>query len=126
MKLVSWNVNGLRAVHRKGDWDNFLKLAPNVFCLQETKARTEQLPAEVRSPEGYFSYFSSPVVKKGYSGVATYSKKEPLDVKYGLGEKKFDEEGRFLETHFENFVLINETRQTRDFCRRSVHGLMRF
>ena len=107
MKLISWNVNGLRAVHRKGDWDNFLQLSPDIFCLQETKANSHQLPQEVIKPQGYFSYFSSSETKKGYSGVATYSKKEPLEVKYGFGEKRFDEEGRFLETHFENFVLIN-------------------
>ncbi len=107
MKLVSWNVNGLRAIHRKGDWNNFLKLSPDIFCLQETKANSHQLPEEVVNLQGYFSYFSSSKIKKGYSGVATYSKKEPLEIKYGFGKKRFDEEGRFLETHFRNFVLIN-------------------
>jgi len=107
MKLISWNVNGLRAIHKKGDWNNFLKLSSDIFCLQETKANSHQLPEEVVNSKGYFSYFSSSEIKKGYSGVATYSKTEPLEVKYGFGEKRFDEEGRFLETHFEKFILIN-------------------
>ena len=107
MKILSWNVNGLRAVYKKNYWKPLLSLDADIFCLQETKACLEQLSDEVSGPEGYFSYFSSSVVKKGYSGVATYSKTEPLDIKYGFGEKRFDEEGRFLETHFKNFVLIN-------------------
>ena len=94
MKLVSWNVNGLRAVHRNGFWDKFLKLYPDVFCLQETKASPEQLPAEVREVAGYKSYFFSSTAKKGYSGVAIYSKVEPEKVEYGLGILEFDAEDR--------------------------------
>jgi exodeoxyribonuclease-3 len=105
MKIISWNVNGLRAVHRKGHFDWFLTENPDVFCIQETKAHPDQLPEEVRNPEGYFSYFNSSDVKKGYSGVAVYSKVEPLKVEYGMGGK--DPEGRILTLHFKDFILIN-------------------
>jgi exodeoxyribonuclease III len=107
MRLISWNVNGLRAVHRNGYWDKFLRLYPDVFCLQETKSSPEQLPAEVRDVAGYFSYFMSSTAKKGYSGVAIYSKVEPLKVEYGLGIEEFDVEGRQLTLHFKDFSLIN-------------------
>ena len=107
MKLLSWNVNGLRAVHRNRYWEKFLKTNPDVFCLQETKANPEQLTEEVRNAPGYYSHFSSSKVKKGYSGVATYSKIKPSKVEYGLGIKKFDDEGRCVVTHFDVFVLFN-------------------
>ena len=67
MRLISWNVNGLRSVHRNGYWGKFLGETPDIFCLQETKADSEQLPDEVRNVSGYFSYFSSSLHKKGYS-----------------------------------------------------------
>ena len=107
MKLVSWNVNGLRAVHRNGFWDKFLKLYPDVFCLQETKASPEQLPDEVREAKGYKSYFCSSTAKKGYSGVAIYSKIEPLKVEYGLGIPEFDTEGRQITAFFKDFIIVN-------------------
>ena len=107
MKIVSWNVNGLRAVHRNGFWDKFLKLYPDVFCLQETKASPDQLPAEVREIKGYKSYFCSSTTKKGYSGVAIYSKIEPIKVEYGLGIEEFDTEGRQITAFFKDFVVIN-------------------
>lgn len=107
MRIVSWNVNGLRAVHRNGFWDKFLRLYPDVFCLQETKSSPEQLPAEVRECPGYKSFYLSSTAKKGYSGVAIYSKVEPLKVDYGLGIEEFDVEGRQLALHFKDFVLIN-------------------
>jgi exodeoxyribonuclease-3 len=108
MKIVSWNVNGLRAVHRNGYWDNFLKeLKPDIFCLQETKASPEQLPEEVRSAAGYSAFFSSSQLKKGYSGVAIYSKIEPLSVIYGMGEPEFDQEGRLVGAEYEDFWLLN-------------------
>ncbi len=106
MKLVSWNVNGLRAVHKKGAWDEFLKISPDIFCLQETKAMPEQLPEEVRNLEGYFSYFSSSEVKKGYSGVALYSKKEPISVQRGMGIEEYDQEGRIITAEFEDFYVL--------------------
>ncbi len=107
MKILSWNVNGLRAVHKKDSWDDFLMQNPDIFCLQETKAHPEQLPEELREIEGYFSFFASSEIKKGYSGVAIYTKIEPEKVKYGMGIKKFDEEGRLLALYFKNFVLLS-------------------
>ena len=107
MKLVSWNVNGLRAVYRNDYWKDFLKLNPDIFCLQETKAEPEQLPEEVRETSGYFSYFSSSKIKKGYSGVALYTKVEPKKVEYGMGIKKFDDEGRIITGYFKDLVLLN-------------------
>jgi len=107
MHLVSWNVNGLRAVHRNGFWKDFLTMKPDIFGLQETKAEEEQLPEEVREVPGYHSYFSSCKTRKGYSGVALYSKQEPQDVFYGIGEKKFDDEGRIIGAHFKDFSILN-------------------
>ncbi|MFA6341019.1 MAG: exodeoxyribonuclease III [Candidatus Paceibacterota bacterium] len=107
MKLVSWNVNGLRAVHKKGAFDAVFETDSDIVCLQETKAHPKQLPEEVRSPAGYFSYFDHSKVKKGYSGVAIFSKIEPEKVEYGIGISKFDDEGRTLVAHFKDFVLLN-------------------
>jgi exodeoxyribonuclease-3 len=107
MNIISWNVNGLRAVHRNGYWEKFLALDPDIFCLQETKAHPDQLPEEVRESKGYHAHFSWSEVKKGYSGTAIYSKEEPLEVKHGMGIKEFDQEGRIVEAHFKDFVLLN-------------------
>lgn len=107
MEITSWNVNGLRACYKKDAWDWFLKNKPDVLCLQETKAHPEQLPKEVRNPEGYFSFFDHSKDKKGYSGVAIYSKKEPDSVEEGMGVKEFDQEGRLLIAYFDNIALIN-------------------
>lgn len=108
MKIISWNVNGLRALHRKGELLDFVKKnRPDILCLQETKANAEQLDEEIKSIKGYSSFFSSSEEKKGYSGVATYLKEQPLKVEYGIGIKKFDKEGRILTVHYEDFVLLN-------------------
>lgn len=107
MKLISWNVNGLRAVHRNGYWGDFLKEKADIICLQETKAHPDQLPDEVLNVKGYFSYFTSSEVRKGYSGVAIYTKTKPEKVEYGMGIKKFDEEGRIISAFFKDFVLLN-------------------
>ena len=107
MKLVSWNVNGLRALAKKGAFASIFEIDPDILCLQETKAHPEQLPEEVRSPIGYFSYFDHSKIKKGYSGVAIYTKIEPEKVEYGLGIPKFDDEGRTLVLYFKEFVLLN-------------------
>ena len=104
---MTWNVNGLRAVHRNGYWTEFLRTKPDIFCLQETKAEAEQLPAEVREAPGYHAYFASSKLRKGYSGVAIYSKEKPIKVEYGMGIKKFDDEGRTLVAHYADFVLLN-------------------
>lgn len=106
MKIVSWNVNGLRAVHKKGNFDWLLKHSPDVFCLQETKSEPDQLVEEVRTPSGYHSHFDHSKLKKGYSGVAIYSKIKPAKVDYGMGVEEFDQEGRLLAAHFADFILV--------------------
>ncbi len=107
MKIISWNVNGLRAVYKKGAFANIFEFDPDIICLQETKAHPEQLPDEARSPVGYFSYFDHSKVKKGFSGVAIYSKIEPEKIEYGIGIPKFDDEGRTLVAYYKDFVLLN-------------------
>lgn len=108
MRIVSWNVNGLRSLGTNGYWEAFLKGAkPDIFCLQETKANPDQLPPEMLSSAGYSAFFSSSQVKKGYSGVAIYSKLEPLKVIYGMGIKEFDQEGRLIGAEYDDFWLIN-------------------
>src|ERR1035437_6530150 len=107
MKLLSWNVNGLRAVAKKGALSAIFEIDPDIICLQETKAHPEQLTDEVRSPAGYFSYFDHSKVRKGYSGVAIFSKVEPEKIEYGIGIPKFDDEGRTLVAYYKDFVLLN-------------------
>lgn len=107
MKLVSWNVNGLRAVAKKGFLDWLHESGADIVGLQETKAEPTQLSDDVRNPRGYFSYFSHPKERKGYSGVALYAKKEPKKVEYGIGLPGTDDEGRIVIGHFDNFVLLN-------------------
>lgn len=107
MKIVSWNVNGLRAVHRNGYWEKFLTLNADVICLQETKVEAVQLPPDVRDIKGFHSFFSSHESKKGYSGTAIYTKEEPREVRYGMGIEKFDREGRIVEVRLKDFVLLN-------------------
>jgi exodeoxyribonuclease-3 len=119
MRIVSWNVNGIRAIHRNGFWSAFLKeLKPDIFCLQETKASPEQLSPELVEVKGYKAYFAASTARKGYSGVAIYAKEEPLDVSAGFPasiKKKFDlkdaygdlnDEGRVLTAEFQKFFLI--------------------
>jgi len=105
MKVISWNVNGLRAVHKKGFLVWFNVENPDIMCLQETKAHEEQLPEEIRSIEGYSSFFSTPE-KKGYSGVGLYTRQVPESVQYGFGDR-FDSEGRTIIADFGEFVLFN-------------------
>lgn len=108
MKIVSWNVNGLRSVERNGDWENFLRQAkPDIFCFQEVKAEPEQLSPTVQDVPGFSSFFSPCKIKKGYSGVAIYSKIEPLSLIYGMGVPEFDDEGRFIGAEYEDFWLLN-------------------
>jgi len=106
MKIISWNVNGLRAIHRKGASGWMFEDSPDVICLQETKSLPEQLPEELRTPYGYHAYFNSPDIKKGYSGTAIYSKTRPLDVFYGINKKK-DPEGRMVGVEYKDFFLLN-------------------
>lgn len=105
MRIISWNVNGLRANVKKAGFDWFLNESPDIYCLQEVKAEAEQLEEGVRNPPGYFSYFDHSKGRKGYSGVAVYSKMKPDSVEYGLGQKEFDQEGRFLGLFFDVFKV---------------------
>lgn len=107
MKIISWNVNGLRAIVKKDKWNQLFEMNPDIICLQETKAHPEQLTEEVRNPAGYFSYFDHSKMRKGYSGVAIYSKIKPDKVDYGLGVSKYDQEGRLLVAYYKDFVLLN-------------------
>lgn len=107
LSLLSWNVNGLRSLYTGGYWDVLLKKSPDIFCLQETKATPHQLPTEMLHVSGYHAYFSSSVEKKGYSGVALYSKIEPKKIEYGMGIPRFDREGRLIVAHYDAFTLLN-------------------
>lgn len=104
MKLISWNVNGVRACLKKGLGDFVAAEQPDVLCLQETKAREEQvdLPLEFG---GYYAFWNS-AEKAGYSGTAIFSKTEPLSVQYGLGIEEHDTEGRVLTAEYEQFYLV--------------------
>jgi len=106
MRLISWNVNGIRAVSRKGALDWFLDERPDILCIQETKARREQVPREFREIKGYHLYMSTPE-RKGYSGVALYTITEPRSVSYELGMEKFDREGRVIMADYGDFILLN-------------------
>lgn len=105
-KLISWNVNGIRAVEKKGFHDIVAALDPDILALQETKAHPGQLNPSLRDIDGYASYWSS-AVKKGYSGVAIYSRTEPLAVVEGIGIAEYDSEGRVLTLEFDDFFLVN-------------------
>lgn len=107
MKIVSWNVNGLRAVHRKGALECVFAIDPDILLLQETKSSPEQLPDDVRKIAGYKAYFNSSQEKKGYSGVALYSKIEPKKVEYSIGVPELDTEGRYIEAHYDDIIVIN-------------------
>ena len=102
MKLVSWNVNGLRACLGKGFGDFFRQVEADIFCLQETKMQQGQ--AEIDFP-GYLQYWNS-AEKKGYSGTAVFSRHEPLSVSYGLGKEEHDQEGRIIRLEFDAFYLV--------------------
>ena len=102
MKLISWNVNGIRACLKKGFLDFFKEANADIFCLQETKCQQGQVELEI---EGYTSYWNS-AEKKGYSGTAVFTKKKPLNVTYGIGKEEHDKEGRIITLEFENFYLV--------------------
>lgn len=106
MKLMSWNVNGVRAAQKSGFLDWFRKADADVIALQEVKALPDQLDPELISPRGYRSIWH-PAEKLGYSGVAVYTRVDPTQVTEGLGIPEFDREGRVLQLEFPAFVLIN-------------------
>ena len=103
MKLISWNVNGLRAVVNKGFYDIFEDLDADIFCIQETKMQEGQLDINF---DGYEQYFNS-AVRKGYSGTAIFTKIKPINVSYGIGIDEHDQEGRVITLEFEKFYLVN-------------------
>lgn len=120
MKIISWNVNGIRSILGQNPskkfntitkenklFDFIEKENPDIICIQETKAEPEQLNDDLRFPPGYFGYFNPSKSKKGYSGVVTYSKIQPKSTNINIGIEKFDIEGRIVETDFEDFILIN-------------------
>lgn len=105
-RLISWNVNGLRAIEKKGFIDFVAREQADFFCLQEVKAIEGQLPPTLREVPGYHFYINS-AERKGYSGTAVYTRHEPLSVSYGLGVAEYDTEGRTLVLEYEKFVLYN-------------------
>ena len=105
-RMISWNVNGLRAVVRNGFTDIVRELAPDILALQEIKASPEQLPGSIREMAGFTSYFY-PARKKGYSGVAIYSRMAADKVYHGIGDPRFDDEGRVLTLEFGDFYFVN-------------------
>lgn len=102
MKFISWNVNGIRACVQKGFLDFFQEIDADIFCLQETKMQEGQLELDLL---GYYQYWNS-AVKKGYSGTAIFTKKEPLHVEYGIGIEEHDQEGRVITLEFEDYYFI--------------------
>ena len=103
MKIISWNVNGIRAVQKKG-FDEFIKkYNPDIVCIQETKAHPEQVDIQLENYK--YKYWNS-AVKKGYSGTAIFSKIKPIDIFYDMGIKKHDDEGRIITIEFSNFYLV--------------------
>lgn len=107
MRMLCWNVNGLRAVLKKGFVDWLRKEDADIVCIQETKAAAEQMPPEVTGIPGYHFYSTSPLEKKGYSGVALFTKEEPKSVSYGFGIEKYDIEGRTIIADYGKFVLLS-------------------
>lgn len=106
MKIYSWNVNGLRAIMKKNFLEFIEEYDPDILCIQETKLQDGDLTDSLRNIKGYHSYFSF-AEKKGYSGVATFTKEEPISVKHGIGIPEFDSEGRIVITEFSSFTLLN-------------------
>lgn len=103
MKLVSWNVNGLRAIYKKGFIDIFKDLNADIFCVQETKMQEGQIELDL---DGYYEYYNY-AERKGYSGTAIFTKKEPLNVSYGIGIEEHDKEGRVITLEFDQFYMVN-------------------
>ena len=117
-KIISWNVNGLRAIGKKGFTDIVYELDADIISLQEIKALPDQLPESLRSLEGYEPYWY-PAKRKGYAGVCTYTRIKPLNVIYGMDIAEYDQEGRVLTLEFEDFFLVNA------YFPNAQHGLLR-
>ena len=106
MKLISWNVNGIRAIAKKNFFKDFNIMMPDILCLQETKGQDHQVAETLSSIDNYFIYSNS-AIRKGYSGTAIISKIKPVSVNYDMGIEKHDQEGRVICAEYENFYLIN-------------------
>lgn len=107
IKMISWNVNGLRAAMKKGFLKSLFGMDPDLLAIQETKLQESQLTDDMITIPGYESYYSHASVKKGYSGVAVYTRIKPIIVKYGIGIPRFDNEGRVIEMDFGDFLFFN-------------------
>jgi len=107
IRLISWNVNGLRAAVKKDFRQSLGRMDADIVAVQETKLQQAQLTDEMTDIDGYTSYWSHASVKKGYSGVGTYTRLKPQRVKHGIGEPRFDDEGRILELEFDDFIFFN-------------------
>jgi exodeoxyribonuclease-3 len=107
LKLVSWNVNGFRAALKKDFFKSFKSMGADVLAIQEIKLQEPQLTDDMRNVPGYKSYWSYATEKKGYSGVGIFTRVPPQEVKYGIGESKYDNEGRILELIFDDFIFFN-------------------
>lgn len=106
MKIISWNVNGIRAAYKKGFIEFIEREEPDFLCVQETKAYRDQVEPALVRPAGLSGYWSS-AERKGYSGVATFARHEPKSVSYGVGLPQYDREGRFVITEHDDFTLYN-------------------
>lgn len=107
MRIISFNANGLRSAANKGFFDWFAQQHADVLCVQETKAQEHQLAGPAFLPDGYKAWFRDASTKKGYSGVAIYSKREPDELRTALGWAEFDEEGRYLEARYGNLSVVS-------------------
>ena len=106
MKLISWNVNGIRAVMKKDFAQSLKKLDADVLCIHETKAQDDQVAETLAGIDGYKIYYSS-AIRKGYSGTAIFTKQEPTSIKYGIGIEEHDQEGRTITAEYDDFFLID-------------------
>ena len=118
MRLISWNVNGIRAIHRKGLLDFIRKTKADIYCFQETKGGPIEVPQELKRIDDYEIYWY-PAQRKGYSGVVSYTNIKPIEIRYGIGDSIFDAEGRVLTLEFNDFYLINT------YFPNAQHGLTR-
>jgi len=105
-KLLCWNVNGIRAIKNKGFLEWLKKESPDILCLQETKVQPDQLDNDLKEPKGYYTYWAYPE-RKGYSGVALFTKEKPVDIRYDFGDAKLDIEGRVIIAEYPGFTMFN-------------------
>ena len=106
-KIISWNVNGIRACIKKGFFKWLNKAKPDILCMQEIKIAEKELTDKLLNPKGYHAYWNCGEKKKSYAGVAVFTKEEPIKIEKGIGIKKFDKEGRFLILEYKKFWLVN-------------------